>query len=41
MLKAMGCDTVQGFAFGSPMAEADYRVFAAGSTASKTAQSVA
>jgi len=25
LLRAMGCDTVQGFAFGSPMVEADYR----------------
>jgi len=40
MLRAMGCDTVQGFVFARPMFEADYLAWMAG-TGQKEAKSVA
>jgi EAL domain-containing protein (putative c-di-GMP-specific phosphodiesterase class I) len=37
----MGCETVQGFVFGEPMFEQDYRMWVSHAGGGKTEQSVA
>jgi diguanylate cyclase (GGDEF)-like protein len=41
ILRAMGCETVQGFVFGEPMFEQDYRMWVSHAGGGKTEQSVA